>query len=58
MENYRKIKISRKYQKSTWNEKSVPALIMQGEYMRAAGFSIGTECSVKIEQGRITILAL
>lgn len=58
MKSYRKIKISKKYVRSTWNAKNVPAISMQGEYLRQAGFKIGIDCSVKIEQGRITIIAL
>lgn len=58
MEIFRKTKISKRYVKNTWNAKNVPFLKMQGEYLRDAGFKIGTECSVKIEQGRIIILAL
>jgi hypothetical protein len=58
MEIFRKTKISKRYVRTTWNAKNVPSLKMQGEYLRDAGFKIGTECSVKIEQGRIIILAL
>jgi hypothetical protein len=58
MEIFRKRKISKRYVRSTLSSKYVPTLKVQGEYLREAGFLIGTECSVKIEQGRIIILAL
>ncbi|GGD45127.1 hypothetical protein GCM10011514_06470 [Emticicia aquatilis] len=58
MEIFRKTKISKRYVRTTWNAKNVPLIKMQGEYLRDAGFKIGTECSVKIEQGRIIIIAL
>lgn len=58
MQDFRKTKISKKYVRNTWSDKFVPLLKIQGEYLRKAGFKIGTECSVKVENGRITILAL
>lgn len=58
MENFRKTKISKRYIRNTFSAKNVPLIKMQGEYLRDAGFKIGTECSVKIEQGRIIIIAL
>lgn len=58
MEIFRKTKISKRYVRNTVHAKNVPLIKMQGEYLRHAGFKIGTECSVKIEQGRIIILAL
>lgn len=58
MEIFRRTKISKRYVKSTWNAKYVPTLKVQGEYLRQAGFKIGTECSVQVESGRITIIAL
>jgi precorrin isomerase len=58
MKKERKTKISKRYVRSTWNAKFVPLLMMQGEYLRKAGFKIGTECSVKIENGLITIQAI
>lgn len=57
MEIFRKTKISKRYVRSTWNAKYVPTIRVQGEYLREAGFPIGTECTVKIESGRITIIA-
>jgi hypothetical protein len=58
MENFRKTKISKRYVRNTYSGKNVPFLKMQGEFLKEAGFQIGTECSVKIESGRITILSL
>ena len=58
MEKLRRTKISKRYVRSTWNAKYVPAVKFQGEYLRQAGFKIGTECSVQVESGRITIIAL
>lgn len=58
MEKLRRTKISKRYVRSTWNAKYVPSLNFQGDYLRKAGFKIGTECSVKVEEGQITILAL
>ncbi len=58
MENFRKIRISKRHVRTTWNAKNVPSIRMQGEYLKIAGFRIGYECSVIIEQGKITITTL
>lgn len=58
MKKERKGKISKRYVRSQWNAKFVPLLKMQGEYLRSAGFTIGTEFSIKTEKGLITIQAL
>jgi hypothetical protein len=58
MENFRKIKMSKKYIRNRWDSKFVPSFILAGDYLSDAGFVPGQNCSVKIESGRITILAL
>ena len=58
MKDYRKIKVTKRYVKSRWSEGFVPEVRMVGKYLKQAGFIQGHECSVKIESGKITILAL
>jgi cellobiose phosphorylase len=58
MEDYRKVKINKKYRRTKWDGSWIPSLKMEGDYLEKAGFTIDTNCSVKVENGRITILAL
>jgi Toxin SymE, type I toxin-antitoxin system len=61
MKDHKKIKIARKYKKAeTWQGPlvEIPHLSMCGEWLREAGFEVGITASVKIENQRITILAI
>ena len=58
MEKFRKIKIQDKYEKRKWDTKLVPSLKLQGEWLRAAGFTGGENCTIKVERGRLTILSI
>ncbi|MEA5257180.1 hypothetical protein VB264_05235 [Arcicella aquatica] len=55
IEKNRKIKVSRRYVKSIWKETKVPKIVIAGQYLRDAGFKVGYDVSVNIEQGVITI---
>lgn len=58
MGNFRKIKMSERYIRRRWDNKKVPSMLIQGEWVLNAGFLPGMNCSVKVEQGRITIISL
>lgn len=58
MESFRKIKIQEKWEKRKWENKIVPSLKLQGEWLKDAGFESGINCSIMVEKGRITILSL
>jgi hypothetical protein len=58
MESFRKIKTQEKYERRKWDLKTVPQILLKGEWLKAAGFEAGTNCSVKVENGRLTILSL
>lgn len=58
MEKIRNIKIQDKFEKRRWEDKWVPSLRLQGEWLKEAGFTAGENCSIKVEQGRLTIIAL
>lgn len=36
----------------------VPSIVLSGQWLRAAGFDIGTKIAVKIEEGQLTISRL
>ena len=52
------IKISRRFVRSTWKETKVPRIVIAGAYLREAGFKVGYDVSVNIEQGIITITTI
>jgi toxic protein SymE len=58
MQNFRNIKIQDKFERRKWANKLVPSLKLQGEWLREAGFTSGENCSIKVERGRLTIIAL
>lgn len=58
MTNYRKVKTQRKFDKRDWGHVTVPSLILKGKWLEDAGFDSGMQCSVKVEKGRLTILAI
>lgn len=58
MENFRKIKTSKKIVRRKYDKKWVPVLMLQGEWLKEAGFSEQMNCSIKVENGRIIILNL
>jgi hypothetical protein len=58
MQEFRKIKTQEKWEKRKWEEKKVPQLTLKGEWLKAAGFEIGVTCSIKVENGRLTILSI
>jgi hypothetical protein len=51
------IRINKKYRRTNYNGYWTPKLIMEGHQLKNAGFKINTECSVLIENGKITITA-
>lgn len=58
MQEFRKIKTQEKWEKRKWDLKIVPQLLLKGEWLRDAGFDVGITCSIKVENGRITILSI
>jgi hypothetical protein len=58
MQNYRKIKISNRFEKRKWDQKLVPALMLKGEWLKEAGFEADSHCSIKVEKGRLTLLCI
>jgi toxic protein SymE len=58
MQNYRKIKISNRFEKRKWDNKLVPALILKGEWLKEAGFEADSHCTIKVEKGRLILLSI
>lgn len=58
MQEFRKIKTQEKWEKRKWDLKTVPQLLLKGEWLKEAGFDAGTTCSIKVENGRLTILSI
>ncbi len=54
----RKVKVSRRFIKTTWNEYRVPKISISGKYLKEAGFSIGSDVQVSISKNTITITVL
>lgn len=54
----RKIKVSRRYVRSTWKEYRVPKIILSGKYLKEAGFCIGDDAIIHISNKIITITTL
>ena len=40
---------------SSWKPAGTPYLRMRGQWLRAAGFEIGKQVTVSIEQGKLTL---
>lgn len=58
MKDFRKLKVKHKYVRRKWDSKVVPSINIEGEWVKAAGFITGEECSIMVEHGRITILSI
>lgn len=54
----RKIKISGRYVRTFWTENRVPKIIISGQYLKDAGFNIGNEISVNVQNGVLIITTL
>lgn len=54
--NTRKGKVQQKLVKSTWKESLKPILTLSGDWMKDAGFNIGTEVKIIVERNKLTIL--
>lgn len=52
----RKIKVQGRYVRTTWASKTVPELKLQGDWLHDAGFECGSKTTIKVEQGRLTII--
>lgn len=42
-------------QSNGYNYKNVPAIVLKGKWLEAAGFDIGSELLVECEEGKLTI---
>lgn len=58
MQDFRKIKAQTAIVKNKYSKKKVPQLLLKGEWLKAAGFDAGNSCSIKVENGRLTILSI
>ncbi len=54
--NTRKGKVQQKFVKSTWKKSLKPILTLSGDWMKDAGFNIGTEVKIIVERNKLTIL--
>ena len=45
-------------QSNGYNYQEVPAIVLKGKWLEAAGFDIGTDLLVECDRGKITILAV
>lgn len=58
MQEFRKIKTQEKWERRKWFNKKTPQILLKGEWLKVAGFEAGSNCSIKVEKGRLTILSI
>lgn len=52
----RKIKVQSRFISSRWKYKEIPQLRLEGDWLQDAGFEPGSKTTIKVEQGRLTII--
>lgn len=55
MEEKKKRRLKVYGQSNGYNYKNVPAIVLKGKWLEAAGFDIGSELLVECEEGKLTI---
>ena len=55
MPSFRILKVYRKFQRRRWDHKAVPEIRLEGDWLKALGFEIGSAIEVRQEKHQLTI---
>ena len=55
-DNFRSLTVSVKTVKNTWSESHFPKCTLTGAWLRAAGFEIGDQVRIEVQEGKLTVV--